>query len=120
MSQFKFIPNEFAKKMFNLSARSYAGEGMTPLLQQVLGSENYNKYVIAQDPLCGGKSEGAISIILNNNERDPKKMNFASIGLIQKTEQLTHEEMLRKIENASAKGQPFKPMRSIRFKAGPK
>jgi hypothetical protein len=84
---YRFIPNSFATRMFNLAAAGYTDEGMTAVLEQALGKENYDRYMIAQDPLCGGKSEGNVSIILNPDEADPRHMRFETIGTIQKIEQ---------------------------------
>ncbi len=84
MSGFKFIPNTFAKEKFNLKASEYKGSGMTPLLEDVLGKDNYRQFMMAQDPLCGGKSVGDITIITNRGETNPQKMRFKNIGTIHK------------------------------------
>lgn len=84
---YRFIPNSFATRMFNLAAPGYTDEGMTGALEQALGKENYDRYMIAQDPLCGGKAEGTVAIILNPDERDPDRMRFETIGTIQKIDQ---------------------------------
>ena len=80
---YRFIPNSVAKELLGTTEPSYTGDGMVPLLKAAIGKEKYDKYVIAQDPLCDGKTEGDISIILNRGEPDPQKMQFASIGKIQ-------------------------------------
>jgi hypothetical protein len=54
MTQYKFVPNEYAVTKFNLAAAEYVGDGLTPLLEQALGKSNYDRYVVAQDPLAGG------------------------------------------------------------------
>ncbi len=81
MSGYKFVPNNFAKKRFNLTGE-YNGEGMTPLLQQALGEDNYDRYMIAQSPLHHGKDKGVVSIILNPDETEITKMKYRSIGMI--------------------------------------
>lgn len=80
---YKFVPNQFAREKFNLAAE-YTAPGMTPVLEQALGKGNYDRYMVAQDPLAGGRSSGEISIILNPDERSPSRMSFASIGTIYK------------------------------------
>lgn len=82
MSGFKFVPNALAKEMFNLAAAEYVGNGMSPLLETVLGKDNYDRYIVAQDPLCGGKTSGEIRIILNRAERNHTLHRFAAIGTI--------------------------------------
>lgn len=84
MSKYKFVPNQMAREAFNLAAPEYVGEGITSVLQSTLGEENYQNYMVAQDPLCGGKTSGTIRIILNRREENPKLMRFESIGTIYK------------------------------------
>ena len=86
----KFTPNSFAKRFFGLKLDDYTGtEGVTDLLEQVLGKEDYDKYVISQDPFCGGVTKSSIRIILNRDEFDPKvassiySVEFATIGTIE-------------------------------------
>lgn len=79
---YRYTPNGFATKMFNLTAPGYTNEGMTGVLEDAIGKENYDRYMIAQDPLCGGRTEGNINIILNRGETDPQKMRFESIGTV--------------------------------------
>jgi len=85
MSFYEYIPNRYASEKFNLTAQSYSGTGLTPLLEHALGQTNYNRYVVAQDPLCGGKSEGDIDIIVNPDERNPAAMVFRSIGTVRES-----------------------------------
>jgi len=80
---FKFIPNSVAQELLGTTKSNYTGDGMTPLLEEAIGKEKYDRYILAQDPLCGGKTEGDIKIILNPGECDPNKMQYASIGKIQ-------------------------------------
>ena len=84
---YRYIPNGFATQMFNLSAPAYQGAGMTGVLEDAIGKANYDRYMIAQDPLCGGKTEGKIDIILNPGETNPDRMQFASIGVIRQVEE---------------------------------
>ena len=81
MSGYKFVPNNFAKKRFNLTGE-YNGEGMTPLLQQALGKDNYDRYVITQTPLYQGKDKGVVEVMLNPDETKMSKMKYRSIGTI--------------------------------------
>lgn len=90
MSSYKFIPNAFATAMFNLAAKEYRDDnGLTSLMERTLGIDNYNRYVFAQDPLCGkGMNEPAdIKIVLNSEVLDLKKMNvqdlqYQKIGVV--------------------------------------
>jgi hypothetical protein len=84
---YRFIPNSFATRMFNLVAPGYTDQGMTNVLEQALGKENYDRYMIAQDPLCGGRSEGIVKIILNPDETHPGNMRFEAIGTILKIDE---------------------------------
>jgi len=62
--KYEYIPNEFAKRIFNLKAKKYSGTGMTPLFQKTFGEENYDKYFTAGDPLCD-KDKGNVVVIIN-------------------------------------------------------
>jgi hypothetical protein len=84
MSHYKYIPSDFAKTAFNLTSSEYSGDGVTPLLEGALGKDNYDRYVVVQDPLTGGKTCGEIRIITNPRCLDPHGMQFQSIGSIQK------------------------------------
>lgn len=83
---YRYIPNGFATEMFNLTAPGYTGDGMTGVLEDAIGKANYDQYMVAQDPLCGGKTEGDIRIVLNRDERDLNRLRFASIGVIRRIE----------------------------------
>jgi hypothetical protein len=88
MSQYKFVPNEFAGTMFNLSAAEYFGEGLTPLLESALGKESCVKYLFAQDPFVdhetrrSTKTSGEVSIVVNRDEEGTKPPRFATIGVV--------------------------------------
>jgi len=84
MSQYEFIPNDFAKRMFNLAAVSYRSTGLTSLFEEALGEEDARKYVFAQDPLSGGKTEGEIKIIANPEEQNFNKRVACPIGIIRR------------------------------------
>ena len=92
---YRYIPNGFATKMFNLAAPAFTGDGMTGVLEEAIGKANYDRYMIAQDPLCGGRTEGNIDIILNPGETSPDRMRFACIGVIQSIEQPSKPLRLR-------------------------
>ena len=81
---YRYIPNGFATAMFNLTAACYDGDGLTTVLEDAIGTANYNKYMVAQDPFCGGQTENVIRIITNPDERDGNRMCFESIGVVQK------------------------------------
>lgn len=76
-TRYCFTPNDFAKSMFGLTKIQYVGDGMTGVLEHALGKANYDRYMVAQDPLCGGHTSGTIQIIL-----DRGKMRFEDIGTI--------------------------------------
>lgn len=61
MTRYKFVPNDLARTRFNLNASEYIGSGVTSLLDDVLGE--FERLVPAQDPLCGGKESGEITIL---------------------------------------------------------
>jgi hypothetical protein len=73
--RYRFTPNGFAKSRYILDGTSYDGDGMTPLLESVLGDDNYRRDVVAQDPLCDGKTFGIIDIRLGTT--------FVPIGSIE-------------------------------------
>lgn len=56
---YRLTLNPFATDFFKTEA-VHIGDGMTPLLQTALGRDNYDKYIPAQDPLCGQKRIGLI------------------------------------------------------------
>ena len=70
--------------MFKLKDLSYTGDGITPLMQDVLGKDNYQKYFIAQTPLGGGEEVDTISITLTRGELNLDRTKIATIGLIKR------------------------------------
>ena len=61
--KYKFIPNDLAREMFHLKKKSYTGKGLTPLLEKTLGQENFDRHVVAQDPMPGSHFPGRTGII---------------------------------------------------------
>ena len=78
---YKFIPNQLAKNAFNAAAE-HAADTVFDAVRAALGEENYNKYMVAQDPLSGGKTCGEIHITLNPGEENIHLMRFEPIGMI--------------------------------------
>jgi hypothetical protein len=78
---YKFIPNQLAKDAFNTAAE-YEADNVLEAVRVALGKENYNKYMIAQDPLSGGKTCGEIHITLNPGEENIHLMRFEPIGMV--------------------------------------
>ncbi len=84
--KYKYKPNELAIKMFNLTAKDYYNyDGLTPLLEEVLGHENYSRYIFAQDPLCNSDN-GKVEIVLTAREdvnaKKSDEIVFESIGSV--------------------------------------
>ena len=84
MSKVRFLPNGYAKKIFNLHADEYLGEGLVDVMATALSPPIADRYIVAQDPFWGGRKEGEMSILTNPDERDASKMEFAVIGRVQK------------------------------------
>jgi hypothetical protein len=85
-----FFPNELGRELFHLKEQLYSGRGVTPLLLEALGEENYNKYIVASDPFSGGKSSGEVSIILNREESrsGQGQGKYTNIGRVERLEHL--------------------------------
>ncbi len=62
-----FCPNDFGKSRFNLRRDGYYGNGVTPLLLDVLGRESVEEYVVASDPFGERKDFGRICVCFRNN-----------------------------------------------------
>lgn len=77
----KFIPSDTAREAFNLTAK-YTGEDIASVLREALGEENYNKYAIDQDPLCGGKETGIVNFCINKGETNLKLLRFEPLGAV--------------------------------------
>ena len=77
---YKFIPNQLAKDAFNTAAE-YTGKSIFEVMHAALGEENYNKYMVAQDPLSNGPN-GEIQISINPEEENIHLMRFESIGMV--------------------------------------
>ena len=70
-----FIASDFAQKFFNIAAGVYSGESVTDLLQEVLGPDNYDKYLYAQAvPSYNSKKGDKIFMCLNKEVLDPKNL----------------------------------------------
>jgi hypothetical protein len=88
---YRFRPNEYARVQFNLIAQEYTGENITYLLMDALGEENHHRYVIVEDSLFDRDEakvpffkEGEIRVLTNPDETDTKKLEYRSIGQIQR------------------------------------
>ncbi len=82
---YKYIPNDFAKKKFGLRKSEYSCGSLTILFEQVLGLENFEKFIVAQDPFYMKKIKKAvIKIRTNHNEQNAKMWNLRSIGTVEK------------------------------------
>lgn len=76
-----FYPNEFGKKFFQLTSTTYGPHNsMTDLIELAIGKDNYDKYIVAQDPIPKGKSKGEIAIVVNPDEEFSALWWFSSIG----------------------------------------
>lgn len=84
MSKVRFLPNGFAKKVFNLHADEYLGEGIGDVMATALTTPMADRYIFAQDPFRGGSTEGEMKIVMNPDERDVSRMEYAVIGRVQK------------------------------------
>lgn len=79
---YKFVPNQMAREAFNLAAPEYVGQGMIAMLKKALGEQNFERHMIAQDPLGDNRVSGEIKIILNPDEPNPALKRFEPIGTI--------------------------------------
>ncbi len=80
-----YVPNQMARRMFNIATgvNSYTdARGLTPLLESAIGRDNYERYIPAQDPLCGGGFSGQVDMVVNPDEKDLRKLRFQSIGTV--------------------------------------
>ena len=81
--KYKFIPNQYAKTFFKLTKNSYKDKGITSLFMKVLGKENYEKYMFAQDPMHKD-SKGTVSICTNSENAINYNFKYQKIGIIKK------------------------------------
>lgn len=66
---YKYIPNDFAKKKFGLTEKEYSCGSLTVLFENTLGQENFNKFMVSQDPFQNKRTKRAeIRIIINPDE----------------------------------------------------
>lgn len=87
----KFTPNPFAKRFFGLKLDFYTStEGVSALLEHVLGKEDYQKYMVAQDPFHEPVTKPKIRIALNLEEFSVDvpgsihSVDFVVIGTVEK------------------------------------
>lgn len=86
MTRYVFIPNDYAKEQFHLSAAKYSSTAITPLLVSVLGGEkNYDR----SETICNpdDRKISPVSIVANADELENR---------ILKGETITPEMMQRK------------------------
>lgn len=81
---YRLTLNDFAMRFFGIEKRVHEGHGIGALVEGVLGKENCDKYMMSQDPLCGGKTVGEIRICLDKDEPDHHRPKFVQIGKIEK------------------------------------
>ena len=84
MARYTYIPNKFARDMFNIEAGAYDGVSVAAVLQNTLGEDNYDRFVISQLPFRKGQVSGEIVIGINPEEPDRNKIRQQSIGAIHK------------------------------------
>lgn len=84
---YTYRPNVFAVEKFGLTAMSYTCSGLTHLLENALGRENCGKFVIAQDPFCGGVTQDDVSILVNP-DKPREHWQYRSIGMVFKEKPL--------------------------------
>jgi len=82
---YKYIPNDFAKEKFGLTKKEYEGGSLTNLFEDVLGKENYHKFMVAQDPFSDKRTKkAAIKILSNPAGSSFQKQSVRSIGVVMK------------------------------------
>lgn len=80
-----YFPNAFAIEKFKLTEKEYSCGSLTTLFEKTLGKENYDKFMVAQDPFSNKKiKKSKIYIILNPDELIIQKHRFGSIGVVRK------------------------------------
>lgn len=83
--EYIFRPSVAGRNLFPvMTEKEYRGEGMTPLLESVLGKKDYARYRVAQDHFCGGKTRGSVTVYLGPaeaSEIDPEA--YYTIGTIE-------------------------------------
>jgi hypothetical protein len=84
IEMFRFRPNKFGKRFFNLKEDEYSGEGLTGLFEGVLGKQDYDEYMIAQDPFVGGGWSSRVVILLNREAAFTEPLEFATIGVVER------------------------------------
>lgn len=80
----RYTPNDFARRKFRLPYYVYNGDGLTSQLERAIGRDSYERYMVAQDPFCGGCRCNSVTIILNRGESDPELMEFVNIGVVER------------------------------------
>jgi hypothetical protein len=86
MSRVRFTPNQFATRVFNLHASEYEGKGIIDVMEIALTTPMAERYLFAQDPFGGGRTEGDIKMMVNPDEPDRSKIETRVIGRLQKLE----------------------------------
>ena len=79
--EYAFTPSDAAARICGIVRREYTGgSGMSDLVEASIGQENYRKYVVASDPLAGGKSSG---IVPGRNPNTGKSIDMGTIRKVQ-------------------------------------
>lgn len=74
---YTYTPNALAMEMFGLTERSYSGSNLNILLENTLGKENFDKFVLAQDPIYGDVIQNDVFIT-----EPPHHPQRKSIGMV--------------------------------------
>lgn len=59
---YTFVPNDFFNRLFYPEFMYYSGSSITGVLREAMGSDNYDQFSIAQDPM---PHNGEVSILTN-------------------------------------------------------
>ena len=64
-TKYVFHPNMLARALFKLERNCYIGTSLSELMQRVLGEDNYDRYMFAQDPFNNTNATPHIDICIN-------------------------------------------------------
>lgn len=84
-----FRTNNLCRMLFGTETKSYAGNQLNALIEDTIGVENSDKYVIAQDPFMGGTiKKGKIHISVGDGDikKPVNHDDFCCIGEIESVE----------------------------------
>lgn len=86
MSNCQFTPNALCTMLFGTPSGTYTGDGVTGLMDAVLGKAVASRYLIAQDVFRGGASRGKIIAYVGSGASIDSDL-YVVIGEMEKLEE---------------------------------